>query len=237
MARRKGASGVRRRCAVLQNRAVSVRRLLARACASAILLLLAAASSPARQGKPMTVPSDARVDPAAARIRDEQRREMQLRGMGTAAAPADKRSVKAAVEQLNEDFKRIQVIRNDIAHALKVEGVLDYKRVSGQAAEVRKRALRMQTYLALRDKSADERGGAPRAETVGDGDVKDSLVRLCKRIDSFVANPRFTSPDVVNVDATARAKRDLLEIIALSGEIKSSAERLNQKKTKAGPEN
>jgi hypothetical protein len=209
---------------MLQDRAVSVRWLLARACACAALLLLAAAACAAQTGMPMRVPSDARVDPEAARIRDEQRREMQLRGTGTSSARTDERSVKAAAEQLNEDFKRIQVIRNDIAHALKVEGVLDYKRVSGQAAEVKKRALRMQTYLALHDKGEDERGGAG-----GDGDVKDALVKLCKRIDSFVANPRFTSPDVVNVDATARARRDLLEIIVLSGEIKSGAERLGQK--------
>ncbi|MDQ3918636.1 MAG: hypothetical protein M3348_09175 [Acidobacteriota bacterium] len=203
---------------------------MARASASAALLLAAAAACAAQAGMPARVPSDARVDPEAARIRDEQRREMQMRGTGTSSPRADERSVKAAAEQLNEDFKRIQVIRNDIAHALKVEGVLDYKRVSGQAAEVRKRALRMQTYLALRgDKGADERGAAARAGAGGDGDVKDALVKLCKRIDSFVANPRFTSPDVVDVDATARAKRDILEIIALSGEIKSGAERLGQK--------
>ncbi|MDQ3744368.1 MAG: hypothetical protein M3444_08295 [Acidobacteriota bacterium] len=214
---------------MIQDRAVSVRRLLARASASAALLLAAATACAAQGGMPARVPSDARVDPAAERIRDEQRREMQLRGTGTSSARADERSVKAAAEQLNEDFKRIQVIRNDIAHALKVEGVLDYKRVSGQAAEVRKRALRMQTYLALRDKGADERGVEARADAGGDGDVKDALVKLCKRIDSFVANPRFTSPDVVDVDATARARRDLLQIIALSGEIKSGAERLGQK--------
>jgi hypothetical protein len=202
---------------------------LARASASAALLLAAAAACAAQGGMPARVPSDARVDPEAARIRDEQRREMQMRGTGISSPRADERSVKAAAEQLNEDFKRIQVIRNDIAHALKVEGVLDYKRVSGQAAEVRKRALRMQTYLALRDKGADERGGATRADAGGDGDVKEALVKLCKRIDSFVANPRFTSPDVVDVDATARARRDILEIIALSGEIKSDAERLGQK--------
>jgi hypothetical protein len=212
---------------MLQDRAVSVRRLLARASASAALLLAAAAACAAQGGMPARVPSDARVDPAAERIRDEQRREMQLRGTGTSSPRADERSVKAAAEQLNEDFKRIQIIRNDIAHALKVEGVLDYKRVSGQAAEVRKRALRMQTYLALRDKGADERGVAARSDA--DADVKDALVKLCKRIDSFVANPRFTSPDVVDVDATVRARRDLLEIIALSGKIKSGAERLGQK--------
>ena len=211
-----------------QDRAVSVRDLVAPTFASAAVLLALAASSPAQQGTAMRAPPSAHNDPAAARIRDEQRREMQLRGTGAAAERADERSVKAAAEQLNQDFKRIQVIRNDIAHALKVEGVLDLKRVSGQAAEVRKRALRMQTYLALRDKGAGEEGGEGRAG-YDDRGMEDALVRLCKRIDSFVANPRFTSPDVVDVDATAKASRDLREIIALSGDIRSSADRLGRK--------
>lgn len=212
-----------------QDRAVSVRRdLVAPAFASAAALLALAASAPAQQGTAVRPPPSAHSDPAAARIRDEQRREMQLRGMGVGADGADERPVKAAAEQLNQDFKRIQVIRNEIAHALKVEGVLDFKRVSGQAAEVRKRALRMQAYLALRDKGAEEKGAEGRAEYDERG-AQEALVRLCKRIDSFVANPRFTSPDVVDVDATAKASRDLREIIALSGDIRSSADRLGRK--------
>lgn len=216
---------------MLQFRAVRVRRLLARASACVALLLVTFASGAAQQSAPGVVPASPRIDPEASRVREEQQREMMLRRRGTEADAAREaeRSVKAAAERLNEDFKRIQVIRNDIAHALKVEGVLDYKRLSGQAAEVRKRALRMQTVLALRDREADERDGVPRAEAAVEGDVKGALVRLCKRIDSFVANPRFTAPDVVDVDATARAARDLREIIALSAEIKTSAENLGRK--------
>jgi hypothetical protein len=216
---------------VLQVRAVRVWRLLARASASAALLLAACVSCAAQQSMPGVVPNSPRIDPEAARVREEQQREMALRRRGTEADTAREaqHSVKAAAERLNEDFKRIQVIRNDIAHALKVEGVLDYKRLSGQAAEVRKRSLRMQTVLALRDREADGRDAAPRAEAASEGDVKGALVRLCKRIDSFVANPRFTAPDVVDVDATARAARDLREIIALSAEIRTSAEKLGQK--------
>lgn len=216
---------------MLQFRAVRVRRLLARASASAALLLAASLPGAAQQSTPGVIPASPRIDPEAARVRDEQQREMILRRTGTAAekARASEQSVKAAAERLNEDFKRIQVIRNDIAHALKVEGVLDYKHLSGQAAEVRKRALRMQSVLALRDREADQRDGAPRAEAASEGDVKGALVRLCKRIDSFVANPRFTAPDVVDVGATARAARDLREIIALSSEIKTSAEKLGRK--------
>jgi len=212
---------------VQHDRVVSGRKSVALAFASVVLLLAMHVSSPAQQGAPMSPPPASHIDPEAERIRDEQRREMQLRGLGTVAAREDERSVKAAVEQLNQDFKRIQVIRNEFAHAVKVEGVLDYKRISGQAAEVKKRALRMQTYLALRGEGEEkEREGQTGYD---DREMKDTLVRLCKRIDSFVANPKFTSPDVVDVDGTARASRDLQEIIALSGAVRTSAERLGQK--------
>lgn len=210
------------------HRAVSAGNLTALAFAWAILLLAMQSTSLA-QGAPVRIPSDAHVDPEAARIRDEQRREMQLGNLAAGAEHSNEKSVKAAAEQLNQDFKRIQVIRNDIAHALKVEGVLDYRRVSDQAAEVRKRALRMQTYLALRGKGEEGKERAGQAAYDEEG-MKSALVNLCKRIDSFVANPRFTSPDVFNVDATTKAGRDLQEIIALSAAVRSSAEKMGLKK-------
>ena len=169
------------------------------------------------------------TDSEAARIRDEQQREMQLRNLGAATAHANEKAVKAAVDQLNQDFKRIQIIRNDIAHALKVEGVLDYRRLSDQTAEVKKRALRMQSYLALRGSDAPGQNQAGQVD-YDDTQMQDALVRLCKRIDSFVANPKFTSPLVADVGGTANAGRDLQEIIALSDGIKGSAERLSRKK-------
>jgi hypothetical protein len=143
----------------------------------------------------------------------------------------NERAVKAAVKQLNEDFKRIQLIRNDVAHALVAGGVLDYERISDEAAELKKRALRMQTYLALRPPAGDEKAQGAEVE-FDEGQMKAALVRLCRRIDSFVANPRFKSPGVVDVEATTRAGHDLREIISLSTGIRTSAGRLGQ--TSAG---
>ena len=83
----------------------------------------------------------------------------------------------------------------------------------------------MQTYLALRDEKVEERQHALTA-ALGEGELKGALVRLCKRIDSFVANPRFKSPDVVNVGGNERAGRDLREIISLSAAVREGAERM-----------
>lgn len=209
-------------------------RLVSRSLAAAALLLALRAVCLA-QGPGVSVP---RVDPAVERIRDEQQRQMALRSGGRRGedAHADERTVKAAAEQLNEDFKRVQVIRNDIARAVTSGGALDYKHVSEGAAEVRKRSLRMQTYLALREEGDaakqhhEETDAADAdADALDEKQLRGSLVQLCHRIDSFVANPRFKSPEVVNVDANARAARDLREIITLSRQIKGGAERLGHR--------
>jgi hypothetical protein len=202
---------------------------MARAFAAFALLLAIPLAGLAQQGDVGATPAGSRADPEAARIRDEQQREMRLRNLEAVSAGAGVKAVKAAVDQLNQDFKRIQIIRNDIAHTLKGGGALDYKRVSDQSAEVKKRALRMQSYLALRGRGDDD--GRGREDQIGydDGQVEGALVRLCKRIDSFVANPKFTSPLVADVGGTAEAGRDLQEIIALSDRIRSSAERLSRK--------
>jgi hypothetical protein len=209
-----------------KDRAVTNRDLVAHAFA-AVALLLAMPLASLAQGSVTVGPG---TDPEAARIRDEKQREMQLRNLEAGGtAHSNEKVVKSALDQLNQDFKRIQIIRNDIAHAINVDGTLDYKRVSDQTAELKKRALRMQSYLALRGSGGDVKN---QAAQIGydDGQMKDALVRLCKRIDSFVANPKFTSPLVADVGGTANASRDLREIIALSGGIRSSAERLSQKK-------
>ncbi len=196
-----------------------------RSLAAAALLLFLQALCPA-QGT-VSVP---RVDPAAERIREEQRREMVLNSGGRrdANTHTDEKAVRAAAEQLNQDFKRVQVIRNDLARAVTSGSALDYARISDAAAEVRKRSVRMQSYLALRDKA--EEGKQQETDAAYDEtQLRDALVRLCHRIDSFVANPRFKSPGVVDVDATAKAARDLREVIALSQQIKGGAERLGRR--------
>lgn len=205
--------------------AVPSGRRLAPALASAALLLSASAAASARQFAPAPA---ARRNSDMERIRDQQRRELELRrGAEEVSHPPDERAVKAAVKQLGEDFRRIQVIRNDVARALVSGGALDYARVSEQAVEVRKRALRMQTYLGLRAPASDEKQRhADSPAALGEGELKDALVRLCKRIDSFVANPRFKAPGVVDVEGSAKAVRDLQEIISLSGAVREGASRL-----------
>jgi hypothetical protein len=58
--------------------------------------------------------------------------------------------------------------------------------------------------------------------------MKDALVTMVKRIDSFTENPVFKVPDVIDVQQSAKANRDLRHIILLSEGIRKTAERLNK---------
>jgi hypothetical protein len=58
--------------------------------------------------------------------------------------------------------------------------------------------------------------------------MKDALVTMCKRIDSFTENPVFKLPDVVDAKQSAKAVKDLKDIVLLSQGIVKLAEKLNK---------
>jgi hypothetical protein len=175
----------------------------------------------------LATPSSAqRVDPARARIDDQSKRETQLRVNGATPESGSDPHLRAMMEQIQEDFTQILTLHNRIARSTAVDEKLDYKFVSDATAEIKKRASRLQTTLALKPEDAQQNQQKPAA--LEEGQMKDGLITLCKQIKSFVTNPVIESPGKVDPDQTARARRDLETIIELSGTIRKSAERLSK---------
>ena len=193
--------------------------------AAALAALLAPAATQAQV--PVGRPPAGR-DPTA-EARERQQREASLRSIelvGKAAPPpADRRGAELAAAQVREDFRRIQVVRNDIARHVLSGKPLDYKFIAGVAAEVNKRASRLKTLLVREAPEADEKDAKKPPEEIGEALMKNALVTLCKRIDSFTENPVFMVPDVVDVEQSARAGKDLQDILLLSGAVRKGAER------------
>jgi hypothetical protein len=167
----------------------------------------------------------------AERIRQQEMssREWQLRNFGTEPnAPKDKRQVEALMAQTEEDFNRILTLHNEIARALASKTDLDYHFVSDATAEIKKRASRVQSSLALRltpDEALDlEKSSAPKVLP-----VKDELIKLCNQIRSFVTNPSIANPNTVNAEQMAKARKDLETVIQISGRIKKDADKLGLK--------
>jgi hypothetical protein len=158
---------------------------------------------------------------------DMTQREMKLRNVGEPAPKTtDPRRLQALTAQLEEDFKRILTLHNEIVRATSGDKTLDYHFVSDATAEIRKRAGRLQNTLVLKSESGYR--DHEKRPKFNDAQVRDSLITLCKYIESFASNPVIESPGTVDARQSARADSDLSAIIELSGGIRKSAERLSK---------
>lgn len=188
-----------------------------------LTLLLFAAPVPCQTPSgPPTIDRSANAE--RIRQQDQSRREWQLRNFGTEPdAPKDRRQIEALMAQTEEDFNRILTLHNEIARAISSKDTLNYRFVSEATAEIKKRATRVQSSLALRLSDED----AP-VKVTTEPEIKDSLIKLCKEIRAFVTNPMIENPNTVDAQQLIRAKRDLESFIQLSGLIKKDADKLKQ---------
>src|SRR5262249_36390653 len=158
---------------------------------------------------------------------DMTQREIKLRNVGgPVTRSTDPKRLQALTTQLEEDFKRILTLHNEIARATNAHEALDYHFVSDATGEIKKRAGRLQSTLML--KAEDGYQNQEKRAKFDDTHVKDALIALCKYIESFVSNPVIENPGTVDPLQSARADSDLSNIVELSTSIRKSAERLNK---------
>lgn len=193
--------------------------------AAVCLFTLGITSAQAQQTGPPPVGDR---DPFA-EVRERQQREAQLRSaeMVGGVKKLDRRSAEAAAAEMREDFKSLQVRRNNIVRHLLSEKPFDYKLIAGETEEINKRASRLKMHL-LREVPESEKKEQEKQVEIADAQMKDALLTMVKRIDSFTENPVFKVPDVVDVQQSAKANRDLRHVILLSEGIRKTAERLNK---------
>ncbi len=170
-------------------------------------------------------PSD--VDPARARFEETNRRELQLRNMSGTSRITDPKELEAVVTQIKQDFERILTLHNEIARAISTDKALEHQFVSNATAEIKKRATRLQTTLALNKPDPSERNQHKRSQ-LNDVQLKDALISLCNKIESFVTNPVIKNPGTVDIQQLAKARDDLEGVIELGGRINKSAEKLKK---------
>jgi hypothetical protein len=199
---------------------------MSRFSAAAFLLLLTTGAVRAQQpGQPGPPP----IKVPKSDTLERQNREATLRSaeLGAAVEKTDQRRIQAAIEQVKEDFRRIQIIRNEMVHNLRAGKPLDYKLVSGQVEETNKRAARMKTYL-VPTTPADRKESEKKQVDFNSVEITGALVRLCNLIYNFVENPVLKNPGANDAEQSAKAASDLLTIIDLSDNIKRSADKLNK---------
>jgi hypothetical protein len=212
------------------------RAVVAAGIAAAVcFLLLAAVPAVAQRAATPGPPAPGNRDPMG-EARERQQREAQLRSaeMVVGAKPPNRPGAEAAAEKMRDDFRNIQLLRNQVVRHLQSNQKLDYKLIADKTAEINKRAARLKTHL-VRETPGGEKKEPEKPAEIPDEQLTDALVRMCRRIDSFTENPVFKLPDVVNVEQSAKAGRDLLDVIRLSDGLNRLAERLDRTQKRAKP--
>jgi len=154
--------------------------------------------------------------------------EGRLRGAETnvSVEEQNQKRLQAAIVNMRDDYKRIQILRNDIARNLVARKPLDYKLVAEQTAEINKRSTRLNIYMQARVPDEEK----PTSAELKNEEMVGALVKLCKLIYSFTENPALKNAATVDSKDIAKSKedkasadRDLLAIIKLSASIQKKS--------------
>jgi hypothetical protein len=168
---------------------------------------------------------------AKVRMQEMDKRELELSDLSKGNhKEVDPKRIQAIKDQVNEDFQRILKLHNDMVRAISGTSPLDYQFISDATGEINKRAIRLQSTLALHIVEQPEQN-PQHTRDLADLSSKDGLIKLCRKIELFVKNPIIETPGTVDAQQLENARRDLKSVIELSGAIKKGAER--QKKLRS----
>jgi hypothetical protein len=194
--------------------------------AIAMMLVLAAAASAQSGATPATRP---RLDP----FQREQQRRIESEAIEQALAERprlrDKRQQRFVLAQIKEDFLQIQVVNNGLQETAARSAPSDLKTISKSAVEINKRAARLKENLSLPAVGAAD---SISSSDSGTETLPGLVTALGKSIEMFVENPVFEKLGVIDAKLSAKASRDLEEIILVSQRVKRIAEKLERGRTR-----
>jgi hypothetical protein len=158
-------------------------------------------------------------------------RQMVMRQMeAEAATPRTPEEERLALEQIADDYSKIQIINNKMMGVTIPSKAPDYKYIGETVSEIKKRADRLKLNLRL---PKAEKG--PETKYVQPTDLptlKNALLSLDKAIMSFVGNSIFKNPDVFDVKAANQLGLDLDTIIEFTKALDRDVEKLGKASAK-----
>jgi hypothetical protein len=135
-------------------------------------------------------------------------------------APAKSDAGRAAqLQQLRDDFKTIQNVNNRMMAEAWAREQLEYGHISGMISEINERATRLKTNLSLPEPDHSKRKEQP-LSIASFKEFRSALLLMDRSLMSFVRNPIFQRPNVVEIELAKQARLDLEYVIALSGSLK-----------------
>lgn len=176
----------------------------------------------------------AQFSPSTRAARDERRTDLLVRqrmlhdlDKMAKAQPPKAPDTRPAYNDVAEEFKQLQLVNYSLAGVADPKAPLEYARVRKESAEVRKRAARLKSYLSLPEVEPDVKQEMTAGIETPEA-LRAAVGRLDALVNSFVWNPVFQKPGVVDLEQSTQAGRDLAGILGLSERIRKSAEELGR---------
>jgi hypothetical protein len=168
---------------------------------------------------------------AQARLPSIEERQRSLRTISrekpAARQPPEEQLAHLKIE---EDFKLLQVLNNYLSEAVVSASALNYRQVKRDASEIRKCVARLKVNLSLPEAEKDEKAKKSEELFLIPQELPLAIKMLDAVVKSFVLNPIFQQPGVLDVEYSAAARRDLERIGSLSEQIRRRAESLGKAK-------
>jgi hypothetical protein len=167
---------------------------------------------------------NAQVDTARKTEQDLMSREWNLTHMTEQINKQFKQDQVHLFPEIRKDFSTLQTTNNDLMRRVFVSNVVSYDAIADAMGEIRKRALHLKQNLALPKLS--EPPPVSETEIKNDQQLKASLLTLDRSVMSFVKNPIFQSPAVIDQSSAMNATKDLEGIIQITNIVKKQVEKL-----------
>lgn len=131
------------------------------------------------------------------------------------------------LEQMNEDFLRIQTIRADMVKTFSTGELIEPGVLRDLAAEVKQRASRLRSMLVLSRESDGDKPEIEKPKTVES--LNDQAFKMCIEISRFTENPIFKSKGAITARHSNEADKTLELVVRLAGSIQKSSANLHKK--------
>lgn len=159
---------------------------------------------------------------------ERRRAEQDLRALPLKLRERRERNLNdpEILKQMNEDFLEIQAIRAGMVKTFATGRVIEPGVLGESAHEVKRRASRLRSRLALSEEIADVE--IPKQETPSSESINDRAFNLCIEISRFTENPLFRRGSVITIKHANEASKALDSVIALAEAIRKESSTLKR---------
>jgi septal ring factor EnvC (AmiA/AmiB activator) len=161
-------------------------------------------------------------------IRDVNRSERTMSALENEAA-AKKRDQKTIMAEINEDFARLRAISEGFKSANSAAAQPNYKSISDDTAEVKKRAARLKKNLTGLPKPEKEEKRQKSDVPLDEAQMRALLSSFGELLSDFLNNPVFSDMGTLDTQLALKARRDLDGLIETCEIVKKGAEQLGKR--------